>query len=195
MTSVDCWGSPSPHSVDGMTDSEYGTVVGISCPCGEVLPVDLRPYLEEEDGVVTIQIAPDLTDLWAHSLTHDAGGPDMDSPDPEPITGLSDSPEDLQARIQAQEAAMASSSTKDIVFMGVITLVAVAALVTAMIALTTFFIWIPFAVFAPALGYTFWQLAPVGLVVYVIAMWIAAVIRRAGKTTAKIDNGTYMGGK
>lgn len=53
-------------------ESEAGAsmkaIVGIQCPCGEVIDVDLRAELVLcEDGLHRIKIDPDMSDLWSHS--------------------------------------------------------------------------------------------------------------------------------
>lgn len=48
------------------------TTTTIQCPCGTEIDVPLNLALEEnEDGRQCITMDPDLSDLWAHSFTHD----------------------------------------------------------------------------------------------------------------------------
>ena len=45
----------------------------ITYPCGVEVDVELNPSLEEDErnGRQYVVIDPDMSDLWAHSFTHD----------------------------------------------------------------------------------------------------------------------------
>lgn len=47
--------------------------IHVECPCGEVVPVGVTAELGvREDGRQTVNLTSDMTDVWAHSFTHDA---------------------------------------------------------------------------------------------------------------------------
>lgn len=72
----------SPDGIDPFEDDDDESPatkhvghVGVLCPdCGVVVDVPVSARLEADDeGTQFLDCDPDLTDLWAHSWTHDGG--------------------------------------------------------------------------------------------------------------------------
>lgn len=67
--------STPPRSVQEQLREDHperGVHYEVLCPCGTSIPVPIACHLEDRtDGSQELMTIPDMTDLWAHSFTHE----------------------------------------------------------------------------------------------------------------------------